>query len=181
MASRLGEERQSRAASLPLLGVLSAAAVAAYVFESLIPTPLPWVRLGLSNIVVLVALFAYGFRRAFVVNLVRIVGGNALTGLLLSPAFVFSIVGSTCALFVMGFARWKLVPPLSVTGTSVLGAVTSNAAQVLVFTALFAQADVARNLAGIFVLIGVATGVVTGVVAAAILSKVRLARPRALS
>jgi heptaprenyl diphosphate synthase len=155
--------------------------VAAYVLESLVPTPLPWVRLGLSNVVVLVVLFAFGFRDAFIVNLVRIVGGNALTGLLLGPAFLFSIVGSTSALLVMGFARWKLVPPLSVTGTSVLGAVTSNAAQVLVFTALFAPAGAARNLAGIFILIGTGTGVVTGVVAAAVLAKVRLARHRALS
>jgi heptaprenyl diphosphate synthase len=106
--------------------VLAATAVAVYVFESIVPVPLPWARLGLSNVVVTITLFGYGLKEAFLVNLVRIVAGNLVLGLILSPAFLFSAAGSMSALLVMAVARWKLVPPLSVVGTSCLGAVPTT-------------------------------------------------------
>lgn len=157
------------------LGVVAAAAVAVYVFEGLLPAPLPWARLGLSNVVVTIALFAWGLRQALVVNLVRVVAGNLALGLILSPAFVFSVAGSFAALAAMAAARWKLVPPLSVIGASCLGAVASNCAQVVIFSAAFAPSAALQGLLAAFVLTGVAVGLVTGFVAAAVLRKVDLA------
>jgi len=164
------------AAAVSRLGFLAAVAVAVYVFEGLVPMPLPWARLGLSNVIVTVALFAYGVKDAVIVNLVRIVAGNLALGLVLSPAFIFSLAGSFSALAVMSLVKWRLVPPLSVVGASCLGAVTNNVAQVLVFSALFAPSAALRSLAGAFILLGVVVGLVTGFAAAAILRKVSLAR-----
>ena len=73
---------------LSRIGVLSACAVAAYVFESFIPVPVPWARIGLSNIVVVITLFGFGLREALLVTLVRIVAGNLLLGVMMSPSFV---------------------------------------------------------------------------------------------
>lgn len=169
-----GAARVSRAALSARLGLLAACAVAVYVFEGLLPAPLPWARLGLSNVVVVVALFGYGVPFAFAVNAVRIVAGNLLLGIVMSPAFILSVLGSTAALVVMAAVRWRLVPPLSVVGASVLGAVANNATQVLVFTALLSGPAIAGRLLGIFVLVGLAVGCVTGVVAARVLAKVGL-------
>ncbi len=177
MASRPERRRRTSSISLSRLGILSACAVAVYVFESYMPMPIPWARLGLSNVVVVTALFGYGFKDALIVNLARIVAGNLLLGLILSPAFIFSIAGSMAALFVMAGARWKLVPPLSVVGTSALGAVTSNVVQVTIFTATFALSSATRNLMGAFILLGVGVGFLTGLIAARVLDKVGLARP----
>ena len=47
---------------LTRIAVLSAAAVAAYVFESLLPVPLPFARIGLSNVCVVVALFGFSLK-----------------------------------------------------------------------------------------------------------------------
>ncbi|MFC1800142.1 Gx transporter family protein [Candidatus Eisenbacteria bacterium] len=173
------ERSLTGAGHLSRLGLLAAAAVAAYVFESLLPSPVPWARIGLSNVFVVTALFAFGTRDALLVNLVRVIAGNFLMGFMFSPAFIFSLAGSTSALGVMALLRWRLSPPLSVVGVSCLGAVTNNVVQVTVFTLLFSAAGVARGLMGSFILLGTGVGFFTGMVAMAILSKVRLetARP----
>jgi len=162
------------------LALLAACAVAVYVFEGLLPMPIPWARLGLSNVVIVVCLFGYGLEAAFLVNLVRIVSGNLLLGLVASPAFLFSAAGSMAALLVMGTVRWKLVPPFSVLGTSLLGAVTNNLVQVLIFFALFAPSAASTDLLGVFILLGVGVGSLTGAIAGRIVDKVGLARYSAL-
>jgi uncharacterized membrane protein len=101
--------------------------------------------------------------------------------MLLGPAFIFSAAGSTAALLVMAGVRRSLVPPLSIVGTSLAGAVTNNAAQVAVFAALFAPSQATANLLGTLLLTGVAVGLVTGVAAAKIVDKVGLASRGALS
>jgi len=160
------------------MGLLAAVAIAVYVFESLLPMPLPWARLGLSNVVVTIVLFANGLGDALLVNLVRIVAGNLALGLLLSPAFIFSVAGSFSALAVMAIARWRLIPPLSIVGVSCLGAVANNVVQVLVFSAAFAPSEALRGLVGAFILLGVVVGLATGAVAAVVLRKLGLARFR---
>lgn len=158
------------------IAILSAGAVVAYVFESLLPMPLPFARIGFSNIFVVVALFGFDVREAFLVNLVRILAGSLLMGLALSPAFLFSLAGSMSALVVMGLIRWKAMPPFSVIGASAAGATASNIVQVVLFTALFAGWPVPIGLLGGFMMLGVGVGFLTGLIAAAILKKVVLER-----
>ena len=164
------------ARSLSRTGLLAAGAVAAYVFESLLPMPLPWARVGLSNVFVVIALFGFGFRDAFLVNLARILAGNLLLGVLLSPAFLFSLGGSMCALMAMTVVRWKLVPPLSVVGASCIGATVNNIIQVILFTTILSWSGIAISLLGGFILMGVGVGFVTGLIASRILDKVILER-----
>ena len=165
---------------LARLGLVAAVAVAAYVFESLLPVPLPWARIGLSNVFVLIALFGFGLKDAFLVALVRVFAGNLVMGILLSPAFLLSFGGSMAALAAMGLARWKFVPPLSIVGTSCLGATVNNVVQLLLFVVLLSSSRVAGSMLGAFILMGVGVGLVTGLIAARVLSKVVLARNRAL-
>jgi heptaprenyl diphosphate synthase len=161
---------------LSRLGILAAGGVAAYVFESLLPSPVPWARIGLSNVFVVIALFAFGFKDALLVNLARVVAGSFLLGLMFSPSFAFSLAGSTAALVVMALLRLRLVPPLSVVGASCLGAVTNNVVQVALFTLLFSASGLARQLMGGFILLGAVVGFFTGLIAAGILTKVSLER-----
>jgi heptaprenyl diphosphate synthase len=159
---------------LSRIGVLSACAVAAYVFESLIPVPVPWARVGLSNVVVVIALFGFGFREAMLVTLMRIVAGNLLLGIVMSPSFVMSLAGGLAALIVMALVGKWAVPPLSVIGASVSGAVANNAVQICVFALLFTGGGVPRQLMGTFVILGAAVGFLTGVLSAELLKKVAL-------
>ena len=168
------------ARSLSRVGLLAAGAVGAYVFESLLPMPLPWARVGLSNIFVVIALFGWGLKDALLVNLARVAAGSLLLGILFSPAFMFSLAGSMCALLAMAGVRWKLVPPLSVVGASCVGAAVNNVVQLLLFTVLLSWSGVVSSLLGGFLLMGVAVGLVTGLVASRILNKVVLERTRSV-
>jgi len=159
---------------LSRLGGLAGGAVALYVFEAMLPSPMPWARIGLSNTFVLITLFAFGLRQALLVNLVRVIAGNLLLGIFFSPAFVLSFGGSFTAVFLMGFLWQRFVPPLSVIGVSCLGAVVNNTVQIVLFTLLLTRSIIAGPVLGGFVLLGVAVGVLTGFIAARIIEKLRL-------
>ena len=66
------------------------------------------------------------------------------------------------------------MPPLSVVGASVAGAVANNAVQIFVFALLFTGGAVPRQLMGMFIVLGAAVGLVTGLLSARILKKVAL-------
>ena len=162
------------------VGILSACAVAVYVFESFLPVPVPWARIGLSNVVVILALFGFGLREALLVTLVRVAAGNLLLGLLLSPSFVMSLAGAIASVLAMEVARRVMIPPLSLVGASVLGAVLNNVAQIQVFAVLFTGGGAPRELMGTFMIIGAAVGLVTGMLASVLLDKVVLESTRRL-
>ena len=118
------------------LGVLVALALALHVLEAQIPSPLPWVRPGLANVMTLIALLTYGWRAGLLVMLLRVVIGALLLGGLLSPAFALSLAGglaSTLVMAVMARGVWRLWSPLAV---SAAGAFAHGGAQALVVVAL---------------------------------------------
>lgn len=89
----------------------SAVAIALSVAEAAIPLPLPGVKPGLGNIVVLVVLLRYGWRDAAWVALLRVVGASLLLGSFLAPGFFLSLTGALASLAVLALAahlprRW---------------------------------------------------------------------------
>jgi len=62
------------------IGLLSSAAVILFVLEGLAPRPLPWMKLGLGNLPVLVALLIYGVGAAFGVSGVKLLLGGLREG-----------------------------------------------------------------------------------------------------
>ena len=53
------------------LGLMASAAIVLFVFESLAPRPLPWMKLGLGNLPVLVSLLSFGSGPALAVSAAR--------------------------------------------------------------------------------------------------------------
>lgn len=132
----------TNAKKLTLCAVLTALALALSYAERFLPlqllVPLPGIKLGLANIVTLVALYLLGGRYAFAVLLPRcILGavfGGGITGLL------FSLTGGVLAMAVMRLC--KNVPLFSVYGVSILGAAAHNIGQIAVAAALLGSAYV---------------------------------------
>ncbi len=90
---------------------LAAAAIALTVAEAAIPMPLPGVKPGLANIVILIVLLRWGWRDAVWVALLRVFAGSLLIGQFFAPAFFLSLAGSVTSLAVLGLAmhlprRW---------------------------------------------------------------------------
>lgn len=145
-----------------LLGMLVALAFVLSYIETLIPVNLgiPGAKLGLANLVVMVALYTLGTKEAFGLSMVRIL----LTGLTFSSmaAMLYSFAGGLLSFAVM--ALMKKTKKLSVTGVSVLGGIAHNAGQIFVAMWILDTATLIYYLP-VLAITGVASGTVIGLLA----------------
>ena len=77
---------------------LAALAIGLALCEATLPSPLPGVKPGLANIVVLLVLHRYGIGTAAWVSLLRVTAGSLLFGSFLGPTFVLSFTGAALSL-----------------------------------------------------------------------------------
>ena len=158
----------SKTKRLTLCAILVALAMALSYTERFIPlqmlVPLPGVKLGLANIVTLMALYLMGPKAAFVILIPRCIFGAVFGGGITGLAF--SLVGGLLAMAVMCLAR--KIPAFSVYGVSILGAAAHNVGQILAAMVLMNSVYIGAYLP---YLLGVAlfTGFATGAACAGIL------------
>lgn len=130
--------------------------------------PLPGIKLGLANIVTLVALQCLGIRSTVIILILRcILGamfGGGVTGLL------FSLTGGLLAAAVMIAAQ--RLPLFSIYGISILGAAAHNIGQVCAATVLMETIYIMAYLPWLL-LTALATGFATGAMAAGVLKVLR--------
>ncbi len=140
-------------------GIFAALAILFGYIERLIPLPipLPGVKLGIANIVVVVVLYRTGVRDAYVIGIVRVVVVSLLFGSVMSMSF--GLGGVLCAVTVMA-ALHRRVP---VYIASAAGGMMHNAAQIAVACGYMGAAPLYYLPA--LALCGVATGAVVGVIA----------------
>jgi len=150
------------ARSLARLAVLVAVAVTLSIAESMIPKPLPWLRLGLANGVTLLALARLGARVALAVTVARVVLAGLLLGTLGGPAFALAASGSLAAWAVMALARAIAPGALSLIGVSVLGAGAHVAGQLAALAALTGVGRGVLALSPWLAATAVPLGIVTG-------------------
>lgn len=155
---------QSRSRTIALIAVFSGVAVVCYVIESFIPRPLPWMRFGFGNIVVLISLYLLGFRISLLIALAKSVIGALIVGSLFSPAFLFSLAGSTASVLIMALVIATPNNPFSPFGVSIIGAVSHNLSQLLLAAFLFVGRSETLFLLPIFIFVSMATGSITGFV-----------------
>jgi len=147
------------------LALFVALAVAVHTFEALLPTPLPWFRLGLANILGLVALFSYGIAALWTLSLLRVVLGSLLLGGLFGPGFLLSFGGTmiACSLMSGAFHLWHgRVSPVSV---SVLGALGHVCGQLLVAWLVVVRHPAIWRLLPFFLLFALISGIINGLAA----------------
>jgi heptaprenyl diphosphate synthase len=137
--------------------------------ESLIPHPVPGLRLGLANMLTLTAMVVLGFGYALEVAVLRAILSSFIMGTFMSPTFILSFAGAVISTLVMGLFYWLSGLSrhfrLSIIGISIIGAFIHNLVQLCLAYLLLVKH------AGIFVFFpwlsigAVATGWVVGVVA----------------
>lgn len=152
-----------------LLGMLVALAFVLSYIETLIPVNLgiPGAKLGLANLVVMVALYTLGTKEAFGLSMVRIL----LTGLTFSSmaAMLYSFAGGLLSFAVMALMKKK--KKLSVTGVSVLGGIAHNAGQIFVAMWILDTATLIYYLP-VLAITGVASGTVIGLLAVMVIRRI---------
>lgn len=152
-----------RARIVSRLGLLVALGLVLQVIEGTIPPilPLPGAKLGLANLATVVALVILGPWEALAVNVLRCLLGGLLRGSFIG--LTLSLAAGTAATLVMIFLYAVPFPALSITGISIAGAVTHNAAQLAVAMLLVGFPGLVYYLPYLL-LIAVPTGLFIGIV-----------------
>jgi heptaprenyl diphosphate synthase len=158
------------------IALFAAVAVLLFVVERLLPNPVPWVRLGLANVVTLIVLWEYGAGAAAAVLVLRLILGGFFAASLLGPQFWLAASGGAASFLVMTGAlrfgqRWW--SPL---GVSVLGSVAHACAQMLVVAVIFDAGFGVVAFLPVFLFVSLLTGVITGMLADTLLARLDLVR-----
>jgi heptaprenyl diphosphate synthase len=143
------------------LGFFTAFAVMVYILETFIPKPLPFLKIGLANIVVLMLLTSGYPWSALLVAICKTLFGGLLSGTFLSPGTLLSLGGSLLAFVAMVIADQEIFG-FSIIGISICGAVAHNFGQLLVARLIVIQQDSIFYLTPFMILVGIATGLVIG-------------------
>lgn len=150
------------------LGVFAALAMIFSYLESLIPLPIgiPGIKLGLANLLVVVAMYKIGEKEAFAISIVRII----LSGFLFANLFsiIYSLAGGILSFFVMWLLKKQ--GSFSVFGVSMAGGVSHNVGQILIAMYVVETFSVAYYIP-VLLVAGLLTGFVIGVGAREILKR----------
>lgn len=152
---------------LAACAILSAVAIVFGWIESLfpIPIPIPGVKWGLGNIVVLVALYKLDKRYAFFIMLIKVLTTSLLFA---SPSvLIYSLMGGILSLLVMIFLK-KI--GLIIVNVSIGGGIFHNLGQLLAAAIMMRTLTVFLYLP-VLILSGVVTAVLTGICADLVLKR----------
>ena len=113
-----------------MCGVFIALALVLSYLESLVPLnfAVPGVKLGLANLVTIVALYMLGLKPAILISIGRIILSGILFGNV--TVIIYSLAGAGLSIVVMCIV--KKIKIFSVTGISICGAIAHNIGQIVV-------------------------------------------------
>lgn len=151
--------------------LLAALAMVLSWLESLIVFPglLPGMKVGLTNLVVIFALYRMSLRDAAAISLVRVLLVSMTFGSAYS--FAYSLAGAVLSLAVM--AGLKKLDKLSILGISIAGGVCHNLGQLAVAMAVLGTARLGWYLPWLMVS-GVAAGAAIGAAGGLVTDRVKL-------
>lgn len=136
--------------------------------EVLIPFTIgiPGIKLGIANIVVIIALYYLNAKYALTINIVRVL----IAGLLFNGLFgaLYSLAGALVSFVVMVLLKKTNI--FSAVGISMAGGVAHNLGQILVAAVLVANIKIFIYFP-VLIISGVITGAITGILAGLILRK----------
>lgn len=140
-------------------GVFTALAIVLSYFERLIPVPIPvpGIKLGLANVIILIIMYYIGYKEAFVVSVVRILAvGILFSGL---SGILYSLSGGLLSFFMMSLG--KKTTMFSPVGVSVIGGVFHNLGQIIIACMVVENYKLLYYVP-ILIVLGLIMGIITG-------------------
>ena len=160
--------RRSRSSAqfIARVGLLAALALIFSYVEAIIPynPGIPGVKLGIANVVTVIALYKYGWKEAASVSVVRIV----IAGLLFNGVFGMLYSMSGAVLSLLGMILMKKTGLFSVTGVSMAAGVLHNMGQLFVAAALIQDLGIFFYFP-VLLFSGIAAGILVGIISQMIL------------
>ena len=155
-------ERGLKTRRLALSAMLAALALIFSYVEAMIPipVPVPGIKLGIANLVIVMAIYKLGFRYAFTINCVRIV----IAGLLFSGVFgmFYSFAGGILSILIM-YLLYK-TGWFSMVGVSMAGGVAHNLGQLITACLIVSNVRL-MSYFSILLFSGLFSGIAVGVLA----------------
>lgn len=143
-------------------GVFTALGLIFSYVETLIPIQLgiPGVKLGLANLVVVIALYKMSFKETLLLSVTRVV----LAGFMFANLFsiIYSLAGGILSLCVMSLLKRR--KGFSITGVSIAGGVSHNVGQLMTAMAVVESFSVSYYFP-VLLVAGVITGLIIGLIA----------------
>ena len=154
----------NRTKRLVYIALLTAIAMILSYVESLIPAfiPSPGAKIGLPNIVTLLALDTLGMPIALLIVIARVL----LTGFMFGSmsAILYSLAGGILSWLVMGFLFRIKKDGLSIYFISIMGAISHNVGQLIVAALVIQNKNLFLYYLPFLLLIAIPTGLLIGVI-----------------
>lgn len=152
---------QQQTKKLALTAMLIALALIFSYIEILIPFSfgIPGIKLGLANLVVIVALYTVGYSYAFTINCLRILLVAFLFGNF--SMAIYSLAGALLSFAVMCLLKWT--KQFSIVGVSMAGGVFHNVGQVMVAAIVVENIKLFLYLP-VLLIAGLITGTLIGII-----------------
>jgi uncharacterized membrane protein len=154
-----------------IIASLTALAIAIHIVESSLPSIIPGIKPGLSNVITLICLFTFGFKIAAQVSLLRVFISSLLIGSFLSPTFILSLTGAVSSLITIA-CLWIIFKPvdnclhnrfIGPIGMAVVASLSHMLGQFYVAWFLYVPHPQLFKMLPIFITISVILGVVSGI------------------
>lgn len=149
---------------------LAALAIGLTLAEAALPSPVPGVKPGLANIVVLMVLLQHGWRAAAWVSALRVLAGGLLLGTLFAPGFWLASAGALASLAVLAPARHLPARHFGPVSLSVLAAFGHVGGQLALAGAWLLPSAALFKLLPVFAAAALVFGAVNGVIVARLLA-----------
>lgn len=158
------------------VAMLTAGGIALFVIESVIPAPLPFLKVGLANISSLLAMLTLGIPQMFIVMILRVVVGSMLVGSLFTPGFVLAIGGGVTSAIAMAVTKKASKDLFSPVGISLIGSFTHVLTQFLLALWLYVQSAAFFFLLPLLLLSGFLGGLAVGLITSRMLRVLKSTR-----
>lgn len=150
-----------KAKKVILISLFVSVALIVSLLEYYIPIPIPNVRLGLSNIIIINSILLFGFKETFFISFLKaillvIILGNPIS-------FIYNFSAGFTSIVTMYILNKFCSKYLSLIGISVLGSVSHVMVQILVSMVLL-NTKTLINFIPFLGIIGVFTGILIGII-----------------
>lgn len=154
-------------------GLFTALALIFSYVEALIPFSIgiPGVKLGLANLIVVIALYKMNIKEVYFLAVARVVLAGFMFGNMFS--ILYSLAGGLLSVTVMYFL--KKINGLSLIGVSIAGGVAHNIGQLIVAVFVVSSLNIAYY-APVLIIAGVITGMLIGIAALEMLKRIKTFR-----
>lgn len=154
---------------LAVLGMSVAASMMLSYVESFIPFGVPGMKIGLANIFTVYLLYTFGLIPTVAVAIVRVLLTSLLFGNVMS--LWYSLAGALVSIIMMTLI--KKTDKFSRCGTSVVGGVSHNAAQIGVAVAVTGVRQIAFYMP-VLIVSGTVSGIIIGLLANEMIKRLKI-------